>query len=313
MPDADVLKTPYRRPFSVTILGSGAALPAYGRHPTAQYVTFNNRAFLFDCGEGTQMLMQAYGLKTSRIGEIFISHRHGDHYFGLVGLLTSLSLIGRQHPLRIFCPQGVKAAIDCQVNADHLGFDLTIEVIDPDEKTVIYNDDTLTIETLPMRHSIPCCGFLLTEKPQPRSLIIEKIDEYGIPIDQRNAIKNGADLRREDGSIVSNALLTTPPPPPRRYAFFSDTAFQPEAAKWIQGVDLLYHETTFLQDEAEMAAKKTHATTAQAAEVAKLSNAKKLIIGHFSARHRNLKPFKTEIEALHPNAALAIEGKTFKL
>lgn len=301
--------------FKLTILGSNSALPAYGRFPTAQVLNINEQLYLIDCGEGTQINLSTYDIKRSKIKNIFISHLHGDHYFGLVGLLTSYALLGREHPLTIFCPEGLPEMVNIQIKASdgYLGYPIHFHIIDPEKNALIFDNKDVEVYTLPMDHGIPCCGFLFKEKQLPRKILKEKITEFQIDYENIKAIKAGANFITKDGKIIDNSELTTPPPESRAYAFCSDTAYNEKIIPLIQNVDLLYHEATFLNESEAIAAKKKHSTTNQAANIAILAKAKKLLIGHFSARYKELDAFETEAKAVFENTELAIEGKSFSI
>ncbi|MCL4125546.1 UNVERIFIED_CONTAM: hypothetical protein GTU68_022403 [Idotea baltica] len=301
--------------FKLTILGSNSALPAYNRFPTSQVLNVSEKLYLIDCGEGTQINLSKYEIKRSKIQNIFISHLHGDHYFGLVGLLTSYALMGRKTPLTIFCPEGLQEIIDIQVNASagHLGYPINFETIDPFVHQLIYENDDVTVHSLPADHGMPCCGFLFTEKPHQKKILKEKITEYNIGYEEIREIKTGANFTTTSGTIIPNEELTTPAPKSRSYAYSADTAYNEQLPQWISGVDLLYHEATFLAESEAIAADKKHSTTTQAANIAKLAKVNKLLIGHFSARYKVLDAFLEESKTVFENTELAIEGESFSV
>lgn len=301
--------------FEVTILGSNAAIPAYNRYPSSQAVHYNGNIFLIDCGEGTQFRMNTFGIKRARLDHIFISHLHGDHYFGLVGLLTSLNLNWREHPLNIYGPPGLKEIIEVQFkhSRTQLRFPLHFHTTNDNSPSVIYEDDELTVETIILEHRLPTTGFLFKEKKYLRKIIPEKITQYNIPYTQIADIKGGADFVSENGDLISNSELTLPPAPPRSYAYCSDTLFTTKFASQIQGVNTLYHEATFIDAHAERAAETFHATTKQAARLAQQVNAGKLLIGHFSARYENLNILLEESKQVFAPTYLAEEGQTFTI
>lgn len=301
--------------FDVTILGSNAAIPAYNRYPSSQVINHNSNLFLVDCGEGTQFRMNQFGIKRANLNHIFISHLHGDHFFGLVPLLTSFNLNWREHPLHLYGPPALIEIIETHFkhSLTQLRYELHFHPTSADEPRVIFEDDTLTVETIILTHRLPTTGFLFKEKPHPRKIIADKITEYNIPYQQINAIKKGADFVTAEGKTVPNAELTIDPATPRSYAYCSDTVHTQSFIEQIKGVSLLYHEATFVHEHAERAAETFHATTKQAAQVAQQAGAHKLLIGHFSARYENLSPLLTESREVFANTELAIEGTTFTI
>lgn len=301
--------------FDVTILGSNAAIPAYNRYPSSQVINHNSNLFLVDCGEGTQFRMNQFGIKRANLNHIFISHLHGDHFFGLVPLLTSFNLNWREHPLHLYGPPPLIEIIETHFkhSLTQLRYQLHFHPTSADEPRVIFEDDTLTVETIILTHRLPTTGFLFKEKPHPRKIIADKITEYNIPYQQINAIKKGADFVTTDGKTIPNAELTLEPAAPRSYAYCSDTVFTQSFVEQIKGVNLLYHESTFIDEHKERAAETFHTTTKQAAQVAQQAGAHKLLIGHFSARYENLSPLLTESREVFANTELAIEGTTFTI
>jgi ribonuclease Z len=301
--------------FDVTILGSNAAIPAYNRHPTSQVLNYNGNLFLIDCGEGTQFRMSEFGIKRGNLNNIFISHLHGDHYFGLVALLTSFNLNRREHPLFIYGPLGLEEII--QVHFKHsltkLSYKIHFMPVFIDEPKVIYEDHALTVETIILTHRLPTTGFLFKEKKNLRKIIADKITEYNIPHHKINDIKRGEDFITETGKEISNTELTIDPPSPRSYAFCSDTVYIESFIEQIKDVSTLYHEATFIHEHEERAAETFHTTTKQAAKVAENANAGKLLIGHFSARYEDLNLLLNESKEVFPNTLLAEEGKTFAI
>jgi ribonuclease Z len=299
--------------FSVTILGSNSALPTSERYPTAQMLNVSERFFLIDCGEGTQMQLRKYKVKFSRINHIFISHLHGDHIFGLMGLISTLGLLGRKNDLHIFAHPDLEKLLQPQIDyycAD-LPYKVVFKPIDPRHQQVIFEDDKVTVETIPLKHRIPACGYLFRQKPAPLKVRKACIDQFELSIAEIVKIKNGCDLRLEDGTIIPNCELTEPSIPGYSYAFCSDTRYFEKLSTMVKDVDLLYHESTFTNADEQLARKTTHSTAEQAALTAKNANAKQLIIGHFSARHRDLSPYLEEAKNVFPNTQLALEGITF--
>jgi len=299
--------------FEVTILGSSSATPIFNRNPTAQVLNINERLYLVDCAEGTQQQMLRFDVKASRIDYIFISHLHGDHYLGLVGLLSSMHLNGRTKPLQIFCPPPLKEIIDLQLKYSETTLQYPIEFIftKADASEVILDNQDIVVETIPLDHRIPCTGFLFRQKKRLRKIIKDKIEELNIPVQYFTAIKKGKDYEAADGTIYKNDTLTTDSEEPKSYAYCSDTLYNPKYFAQIHGVSLLYHEATFLNDMLDRANQTHHTTALQAAQVALQTRAAKLIIGHFSARYKTLNEFLDEAQSVFPDTELAIEGKTF--
>lgn len=301
--------------FEVSILGSSSATPIYQRHPTSQVLNIHERLFLVDCGEGTLIQMNRYKIKFHRINHIFISHLHGDHYLGLVGLLSTMHLQGRLMDLHIYCQEPLKEIIDIQLkySETNLRFPLHYHFLDPKKSELIYDDETLQVRTIILNHRIPCTGFLFNEKSGLRKLIKEKLYEYQIPVSYFQELKNGKDFVTPEGIKIPNAEITIPPKIPRSYAFCSDTCYDESIIPFLENVDLLYHEATFLSDKLERAIETFHTTAAQAGLIAKKAKAKRLIIGHFSARYKSLYPLLEEAKEVFSQTTLAIEGDRFKI
>lgn len=299
--------------FDVTILGSSSATPIYNRNPTAQALNINERFYLIDCGEGTQQQMLRFDIKSSRIDYIFISHLHGDHYLGLVGLLSSLHLNGRKKPITLFGPAHLKEIIDLQFQYSEttLHFDLIFQAIDPLMPAVILDNQDITVETIILDHRIACTGFLFRQKKRLRKIIKEKVEELDVPVTYYPLLKRGTDYFATDGTVYLNADLTIDAEAPKAYAYCSDTLANESYFKQITGVDLLYHEATFAHDMLDRANETHHTTALQAGQVAKTVGAKRLIIGHFSARYKTLNELLEEARTVFPDTDLAIEGKTF--
>lgn len=300
-------------PFEVTVLGSSSATPTSSRNPTAQVVNLHERFFLLDCGEATQIQIRRFKVKIQRIDHVFISHLHGDHYLGLPGLLGTMHLLGREKELHIYSPPGLKEIID--TNHYHsktfLKYELIFHVIEG--KTKVFEDDKLSVETIPMNHRIPCYGFLFREKQLPRNIIKEKLEEYSIPVQEIQKIKEGNDFISPDGKVIPNSELTTNPPSPRSYAYCSDTLYNESFIDQIKNVNLLYHEATFAEDMANRAVETFHSTAKQAGAIAQKANVMQLIIGHYSARYRELDVLLKETKDIFDNTVLAIEGETYKV
>jgi ribonuclease Z len=302
-----------RSPFTVTTLGTGAALPARGRFPSAQLVNIHEKLLLIDCGEGTQERLRSLGVNFQRIAQVFISHLHGDHYLGLMGLISSMHLLGRQSELHVYGPQDLKAIIDLQLRASGtwLRYPLHFHATEPVSGAVVYDDEHVSVSLLALRHRIPCTGFVVREKPGLRRLRHECLDR--IPKFKRTAVKQGEDLVFPDGTLIPNAELTLDPLPTRSYAYCSDTAYEPALLPFIEGVDLLYHEATFTTALAARAKETQHSTAAQAAQLALEAGVGRLLLGHFSSRYKSAELLLREAIPIFPNTELSVEGGVFKV
>ncbi len=300
--------------FKITVLGCTAATPTSLGHTTAQWLQFKNYNFLLDCAEGTQMQIRRMKLPMMKIDNIFISHLHGDHYLGLPGLLFTYHLLGREKTLNIYSPPGLKEIIDIQLKIANVftRFKTVFHEITKGEQ-LLFENKFLTVESIEMKHSIACYGFLFKEKELERNIKKESIKKYGINVDQMQGIKQGADLVCSDGKIIPNNIITKSPPPARSYAFCSDTLYTESFIKQISNVDLLYHEATFLEDKADIAKEKTHTTAKEAAKIAKLANAGKLLIGHYSARYDDITDFQKEAQTVFQNTVIAEEGMVVEI
>jgi len=301
--------------FEVTILGSSSATPIFNRNPTAQALNINEHLYLIDCGEGTQQQLLRYDVKATRIDHIFISHLHGDHYLGLVGLLSSLHLNGRRKPLKLFGPVHLKEIIDIQFKYSEtvINYPLEFYATNPDRPEVILDNQDIIVETIPLDHRVPCTGFLFRQKKRLRKLLKDKVAELNIPLEYFTSLKKGRDYIAPDGAVYPNETLTADPSEPKMYAYCSDTIFNSRYFDQINGADLLYHEATFLHNMLTRAKDTYHTTAWQAAEVAVETGAKKLLIGHFSARYKSLNELLEEARNVFPETELAIEGKTFEI
>ena len=300
--------------FELILLGTNSALPAFGRFPSAQVLNVQENHYLIDCGEGAQIRMDEFRVRRYKIKQIFISHLHGDHIYGLIGFLSSLSLSDRTAPMDIFAPLGLEEIIRVQLKyAGGLSFPLRFHTTDTEQHRLIFENASIEVYSLPLVHRAPASGFLFKEKERPRSMKAEKIEAYHIPYSDIPAIKNGAGYKLPDGQFIFNEELTWPPPAPRSYAYCSDTAYQEALVPLIQGVDLLYHESTFCEDKREQAALTGHSTAHQAATIAKMAGAGQLALGHYSSRYQNLEPFLKEARAVFPNTELGLDGKVFEV
>ncbi len=297
--------------FAVTILGNNSALLAYDRHPTAQIVTLNDQLLLIDCGEGTQMQLSRYKVKRGKLNHIFISHLHGDHYFGLIGLVTSMGLLGREQPLHLYAPPGLDAIIQLQleVAATSLPFELVYHALT--KEALILDSPKFSVECFSTKHRIPCWGFIVREKKLPRKVDKDKAIEFMIPASFYNSLKEGLDYHTKDGSVILNDQVTIPNSAPKSYAFCADTIYDERIAEIAKDVTLIYHEATYLKDLEDRAAARFHSTTVQAAMIAKKANANQLLLGHFSSKYELLDDYLTEAVAVFPKTQLAIEGVTF--
>jgi len=297
-------------PFKLTVLGCGSAVPTLKNIPTAQLLNVNERFFLIDCGEGTQVQLKKYKINLQRITHIFISHLHGDHYFGLIGLINSMHLHGRKKELHIYAHINLKKIIDLQLESSNtqLSFPLFFHPISEDKENILFEDETILVENILLNHSISCSGFLFKEKTKKRKINNNKIIEYNIPHDKLNGIRDGADWMNSTGQIIKNDILTLPNNKPHRYAFCTDTKYNFDLIKKIQDVDLLYHEATFKEDMKKRADETGHSTTTQASEIARNGKVKMLMIGHFSQRYMNLDELLIEAQKGFKNTILAKPG-----
>jgi ribonuclease Z len=301
--------------FSVMILGAGSATPTVGRHPSSQLLTYENESFLIDCGEGTQYRLLEHKLRPGRLKAVFISHLHGDHYFGLIGLISSLNLGGRTDALHLFGPRGLDEILTLQFKHSQtpLQFPLHYTVTDTTQSYQLFENQHFTVHTIPLSHRVPCAGFLFREKNQKRKLIKEKLIEE-IPFDYLRQLKNGESVYDEAGSLIYDVEeYTLPAPPPRSYAYCSDTRYDESIIGIIQGVNLLYHEATFQDDLMHQASERFHSTAREAATIAQKAQVAQLLIGHFSSRYKTFDNFLSEAQSVFPNTHIAIEGQAFNI
>ena len=296
--------------FEIHILGCGSALPTTRHFATSQVVNLRDKLFMIDCGEGAQMQLRRSHLKFSRLNHIFISHLHGDHCFGLIGLISTLSLLGRTADLHIYSPKGLEELYMPLLNffCKNLTYKVLFHDFDVKVPTLIYEDRSMTVTTIPLKHRIPCCGFLFEEKKGLNHIIREMTDFYKVPLHELNKIKNGADFVTPEGEIIANSRLTIPAAAPRKYAYCSDTICKKGIIPQIQGVNLLFHEATFAHSELARAKETYHTTALQAAEIALEAEVKKLVIGHFSARYEEEQVLLDEASAVFPQTILAKEN-----
>ena len=296
--------------FDLHILGCGSALPTTRHNATSQVINLREKLFMIDCGEGTQVQLRKSRLKFSRLNHIFISHLHGDHCFGLIGLISTFGMLERTADLHIYCHADLQRLMEPQIEyfCKGMPYQVVFHPFNPGEQQIIYDDRSVTVETIPLRHRLPTCGFLFKEKPTPNHIRRDMIDFHEVPVWMMNRIKNGEDFVKEDGTVIPNSVLTFPSDPPRSYAYCSDTCYLPRIAEQIQGVDLLFHESTFMEADAARAKTTLHSTASQAAQIAKAANAKRLVLGHFSARYEDETPLLEEARAIFPNTLLAHEN-----
>ena len=301
--------------FSTTILGCSSAIPALGRHLSAQLVNHDERLFLLDCGEGTQLQLRKYKIRFQKISHIFISHLHGDHYFGVIGLLSTLHLLGRELPMHVYAIEELQPILEMQFRASgtKLTYPLIFHALKKEGYETIYEDDKLTVSTVPVSHRIPTFGFIFQGKKQQRKIKKESIAELNISLEDIVKIKQGEDYRDKNGVLHENKSLTMDPMPPKKFSYIPDTNYQESVIPHIKKSDLLYHEATFLKDRQKDATEKFHSTTTDAATIAKKAQVKKLIVGHYSARYANLQPVLNECRSIFAPTELSIEGKEFNI
>jgi ribonuclease Z len=297
----------------LTILGCYAATPRTFTNPTSQILEIKNHHFLIDCGEGTQVQLRKNKIKFSRIKHIFISHLHGDHFFGLPGLISTFRLLGREKELHVYGPKGIKESITLllKLGDSWTNYPLHFHELTSKKSELIYEDDKVTVTTIPLNHRIYTNGFLFREKVGPRKLNVDAVEKYKVDRAFYQNIKDGKDPVNDDGKIIPNKMLTFDPAQPKSYAFCSDTEYKPKLTAQLQEVDMLYHEATFLDTEKKLATKTKHATAAQAAQIAKEANVGGLILGHYSTRYKSIQLFKEEASTIFPKVYLADDGKSF--
>lgn len=297
--------------FELLILGSSSASPTSERNPSAQLLNIAERYFLIDCGEATQIQLRRFKAKFQAIDHIFISHLHGDHFFGLPGLLSSMHLLGRKQEITIYCPKELKDVMDLMNTVSDTRFNFTVNWVftKNDGLNLIFEDDKVEVFSFPLKHRIFCTGFLFKEKPLPRKIDKYKLDKYKVSTADILQLKNGNDVVNKEGLTIKNKLVTIDPRDPKSYAYASDTIYFPAIVDFIKGADLLYHESTFLNDKKDRAEKTYHTTAEQAAQIAKAANVKQLLLGHFSARYGDLEQFIAEAKPFFDNCLLATDGK----
>jgi len=299
----------------LTILGCYAATPRTISNPTSQVLEIKNRLFLIDCAEGTQVQLRKSKVKFSKINHIFISHLHGDHFYGLVGLISTFMLLNRESDLTVHGPKGIKEIILLQLRASgsFTGYNLYFNELESHQSETIFEDDRVVVKTIPLKHRVYTNGFLFQEKNIERKLNIEAVENYEIDKVYYNKIKYGGDITLENGTVIPNAVLSFPPQVAKSYAFCSDTMYNEDIIPIIENVDYLYHESTFLESEAHLSERTMHSTAKEAATIALKAKASNLILGHYSTRYGNINLFKEEAQTIFPNVILADDGKEIEM
>ena len=315
MGDEGCLMSFIMEPFKVHILGCGSALPTLQHNASSQIVELREKLFMIDCGEGTQIQLRRSRIHFSKIIAVFISHLHGDHCFGLPGMISTFGMTGRTAPLHIYAPAAFEPILDQTLSffCQGLEFKVVFHAVDTTQNKVVYEDRSLTVETIPLQHRIDCCGYLFREKPILPHIRRDMIDFYKIPISQINNIKAGADWVTAEGEVIANSRLTTPAEPARSYAYCSDTRYIKTLHELVKGVSTLYHESTYSAEDAERARLYWHSTSQDAAKVARDASVGKLLLGHFSARYNNESQLLEEAKEIFPNSYLTREGATFDI
>lgn len=315
MGDEGCLMSFIMEPFKVHILGCGSALPTLQHNASSQIVELREKLFMIDCGEGTQIQLRRSRIHFSKIISVFISHLHGDHCFGLPGMISTFGMTGRTAPLHIYAPAAFEPILDQTLSffCQGLEFKVVFHAVDTTQNKVVYEDRSLTVETIPLQHRIDCCGYLFREKPILPHIRRDMIDFYKIPISQINNIKAGADWVTPEGEVIANSRLTTPAEPARSYAYCSDTRYIKTLHELVKGVSTLYHESTYSAEDAERARLYWHSTSQDAAKVARDASVGKLLLGHFSARYNNESQLLDEAKEIFPNSYLTREGATFDI
>lgn len=304
-----------QKPFEITVLGTSSATPARDRNPSAQYVRLDKHYFLIDCGEATQLQITKYNLRLQKIKYVLISHLHGDHYFGLPGLVSSMALFGRIDPLYIVCPADLKPIMDTilSIGDARLNFEIHYIFTNPDEYETVLNETDFAVHTVPLKHRIPCTGFVIEEKGSERKINVEACERYEIPVAFYEKLKHGESYVNSRGIEIANEVLTIPGFKNRKFAYISDTIYDESIVPYIEQVTMLYHEATFLHDRLSRAEETFHTTALQAGQIANIAQVKNLLIGHYSARYLDLEPLLLEAKKMHLSTYLALEGQVFQL
>ncbi len=298
--------------FSINVLGCGAAIPLTYRNPSAQLINVHEKLYLIDCAEGTQVQLRRNHIRLQKINHIFISHLHGDHYFGFMGLITTLHLLGRSTELNVYADPGLEEIMNLHLHASKtvLKYPLIFHPLHPDVSEVIVDNEFIKVRTIPLKHNFPCCGFLISEKEAEPNIRKDFLKGKSLSNSDYKHIKSGKDYMDEHGVVYKNKDITIPPRLPRSYAYCSDTAYDESIIPLVKGVDLLYHEATFMEDKAKDAETKFHSTARQAAEIARQAGVKKLLLGHYSARYKDLQALLNEAIEVFPESMLAEDGMT---
>lgn len=302
-------------PFKIYVLGCGSALPTMRHNPSSQIVELRGKQFMIDCGEGTQLQLRRSKIRFTKLGHVFISHLHGDHCFGLLGMISTFGMLGRTAPLHVYAPgdYGELFAKELEFFCNRVEYEVVFHPIDPSASCVIYEDRSMTVTTIPLIHKIPCCGFLFSEKPGLPHIRRDMIDMYGIPTSQINNIKNGIDWTSPDGEVIPASRLTTPAEKARSYAYCSDTRYNPAIADMVKGVNTLYHEATYADIDQIRAEQYYHSTATEAAMTARAAGVGQLIIGHYSQRYQDEDILLAEAQKVFPNTVLATENAQFNI
>lgn len=302
-------------PFKVHILGCGSALPTLRHNPSSQVVEIRGKFFMVDCGEGTQTQLRRSKIKFTKINAVFISHAHGDHCFGLIGMISTFGMLGRTAPLHVYAPSGLREIMKKQIEYFCNGFEYEVifHDVDTSANKIIYEDRSLSVETVPLSHRMPCSGYIFREKPTLPHILRDMADYYNVPVSQFNNIKNGADWIDNEGNIIPYTRLTKPSVPARSYAYCSDTRYMPELHEYLKGVNVLYHESTYLNEDEGMARQFFHSTASQAAQVASDAGVNTLVLGHYSARYNDESILLSEAKEIFPNSILSDEGLTIDI
>ena len=296
---------------AVTILGNNSAVPAHGRHPTSQVVQTRDQFYLVDCGEGTQLQMNLYKIRKSKINHIFISHLHGDHYFGLIGLINTYGLNKRSADLHIYSPKGLKEIIELQLDTVYARMPYKLIFHEIDGEGMLHEDDKISVSCFRVNHRIPCFGFIFREKKNTHKIDLAKVNKYKVPKSFYENLHHGEDYVTDDGNVIRNEKLTVDTPPGKSYAYCADTSYFEDICEKIKDINLIYHETTYLHGLETKAKERFHSTSIQAATIAQKSNAGKLLMGHFSSMYDTLDAFTEEASTVFPNCEIALEGVTY--
>ena len=300
-------------PFRIHVLGCGSALPTLRHCASSQLVEVREKLLMLDCAEGTQMQLRRCRVRFAKLSHVFITHLHGDHCFGLIGMISTFGLLGRTATLHVHAPQELGPMLKQQISffTHDLGFDVVFYPVDTTVRQVVYEDRSITVESIPLEHRVPCCGYLISEKPTQPHIRPDMFECYGIPRSQVNNIKGGADWTTADGDVIPNSRLVTPADPVRRYAYISDTRYMPRLAEQLMGIDTLYHESTYGEDRLQSAEKYCHSTARQAAMVARDAGVGKLLLGHYSARYEDEQVLLNEAKEVFENTFLTNEMAVF--